>query len=154
MGGSSSSSTQRHYETTNIAQQGEANLVGSDGNTVTIQHADALALEHIADVLGEGVSDTLQTGRVVMGEATDLTRDINRESLEFAGDTLEEVTDLARRAQQAGESGTKAAMDFVAGYTERAQIGDAGEGLRSLVWIAGAVAVAVVGLAYAARGSA
>lgn len=148
MGGSSSSSTRRTYNTTNLSQQGEGNVAGNN-NRVTIERADAKTLDRIADALTDSVGDTLDT-----------TEKINADSLDFAGEALGENTVISRQAldamravatqaQQASEEGTQSAMDFVSNYTERAQVGTGGEELRTLQWTALVVGVALVGLAWA-----
>lgn len=162
MGGSSSSSTRRTYNTTNLSQQGEGNVAG-DNNRVTIERADARSLDRLADALAEGVESLSDQGQAQTRDTLDAAEAINADSLDFAGDALGENTvisrqaldameSVARQAQQAGEEGTQSAMDFVSNYTERAQVGTGGEELRTLKWTAGAVAVALVGMAWASNG--
>lgn len=174
MGGSSSSSTKRTYQTQNISQQGRANVYGSDNKT-TIYRADAITLDNIAAALAAGVEDmsragvdqveaaldagndmtrrTLDAGSDMTRRTLDVTQNINRDSLSSMEKVSRDSIDLANRVSQGAEKGTQQAMDFVSGFTERSQIGSEGEQLRTLQYVAAAVAVALVGIAWASKGS-
>lgn len=155
MGGSSSSSTRRTYNTTNLSQQGEGNVAG-DNNRVTIERADARSLDRLADALAEGVESLSDQGQAQTRDTLDAATTINADSLDYgeviSTQALGALESVARQAQQASEEGTQSAMDFVSNYTERAQVGTGGEELRTLKWTAGAVAVALVGMAWASNG--
>lgn len=135
MGGRSTSSTSRTYNTTNISQQGEGANVAGNNNTTTVYRADAITLDNIAAALAAGVEDLSDSG-VKQVEAA-----------------LDSNTKVAGQAFQFAEEGNQAAMDFVSNYTERAQIGSDGEQLKTLQYVAAAVAIALVGIAWASRGS-
>ncbi|WP_163557154.1 hypothetical protein [Halomonas sp. NO4] len=151
MGGSSRSSTRRTYNTTNVSQQGEGNVHGNN-NRVTIERADALALEHIADVLGAGVQDVTEAGEEQTRRTLDATVSINRDSLDSMENVSGDAINLAREVAQAGEEGSQRAMDFVANYTERAQTGNAAEATRTVMWVAAVAGVTLVGIAWASKG--
>ncbi len=147
MGGSSSSSTSRTYNTTNVSQQGEgANVVG-DGNTTTVYRADAITLDNIAAALAAGVEDLTEAGTKQVEAALGANVDVSTEA-------LKRNESVSRAALQFSENSSQQAMDFVSHYTERAQIGSEGEQLRTLQYVAAAVAVALVGIAWASRGRA
>jgi hypothetical protein len=211
MGGSSSSSTKRTYQTQNISQQGRANVYGT-GNKTTIYRADAITLDNIAAALAAGVEDMSRAGTDQVEAALDVGNDMTRRTLDVGNDmtrrTLDVGNDMTRRTldvaerinrdaldsntsvtrdaidsntsvtrdamnsntsvtrdamnslerlsleiQQGAEKGTQKAMDFVSGFTEREQIGSEGEQLRTLQYVAAAVAVALVGIAWASKGS-
>lgn len=142
MGGSSSrSSTRRTYNTTNVNQQGDGANVYGTGNRVTVQRADALALDNIAKMLGTSVEKLLGT-----------TETINADSLDAVTSTSSEAIQLAREVAQAGEEGTQDAMDFVANYTERAQVGNAAEATKTVMWVAAVAGITLVGIAWASKG--
>ena len=159
MGGSSKSSTKRTYQTTNVSQQGEAVAYGQ-GNTVTVHRADAVTLDNIAAALEAGVENLTDASSEQVRRVLETTGKINADSLDFGRDVLEEnaslsenaldkVTSLAKEVQSGAEKGTQQAMDFVSNFTERAQIGNTGEGLRTVMYVAGFAGVALVGMAWA-----
>ena len=155
MGGSSSSATRRTYNTTNLSQQGGGNVAG-DNNRVMIQQADALALEKIAEELGSGVEDITAAGTEQTQAVLDAGEGMTRASLDAVTGSTKQAIDameaIALDVQQGAESGTQRAMDFAANYTERAQTGTGGAQLRTLQYTAAAVAVGLVGMAWAAKG--
>lgn len=128
MGGKSSSSSSREYNTENISQQGEGNVHG-DNNVVTVERADAQTLDNIAKTLGEGVRDLTGAGVTMAGGAFD----------------------LAGEVAMAGQESTQAAMDFASSFTEREQVGNAGNATRTVMVVAVAAAVALVGIAWASK---
>jgi hypothetical protein len=151
MGGTSSSSTRRTYNTTNLSQQGDGNVAG-DNNRITIQRADALALEHIADVLGEGVTTVTDANVSVTGDIADVLGEgvttVTDANVSVTGDAIE----LAKEVQQGAENGTQQAMDFVANWTEREQVGNSAEATKTVWIVAGVAGVTLVGIAWASRG--
>jgi hypothetical protein len=178
MGGSSRSSTKRTYQTQNISQQGRANVYGN-GNKTTIYRADAITLDNIAAALAAGVEDmsragtdqveaaldagndmtrrTLDVAERINRDALDSNESVSREAIDsntsVARDAMSSLEKLSLEIQQGAEKGTQQAMDFVSGFTEREQIGSEGEQLRTLQYVAAAVAVALVGIAWASKGS-
>ncbi|NIC03973.1 hypothetical protein [Billgrantia bachuensis] len=156
MSNKSSSKTSRSYETNNISQQGEANVIG-DRNSTTIYRADAITLDNIAKALAAGVEDLSEAGRRQVEAALSTTEKINRDSLDgmegVSKEALKRNEAVSRAALQFSEKSSMSAMDFVANFTEREQIGSEGEQLRTLQYVAAAVAVALVGIAWASKGS-
>ncbi|MFB9867919.1 hypothetical protein [Vreelandella sulfidaeris] len=156
MGGSSSSSTKRTYQTQNISQQGHANVYGS-GNQTTVYRADAITLDNIAAALAAGVEDVTNAGTKQVEATLDSNTNVTRAALDsntsVTRDAMSSMEKLALEIQQGAEKGTQQAMDFVSNYTEREQIGSEGEQLRTLQYVAAAVAVALVGIAWASKGS-
>ncbi len=152
MGGSSSSSTQRTYNTNNVSQQGEGNVYGT-GNRVTIQRADAITLDKIAQALADGVEDVTDAGRRQTEATLSATERINRDSLDTVESVSGSAIDLARDVAQGAEQGTQQAMDFVSNFTERAQVGNAGEATRTVMWVAAGAGITLVGIAWASKGS-
>jgi len=167
MGGSSSSSTKRTYQTQNISQQGRANVYGNNNQT-SIYRADAITLDNIAAALAAGVEDMSNAGTKQVEAALDSNTSVTRYALDsnssvsraaldsntsVTRDAMSSLEKLALEIQQGAENGTKQAMDFVSNYTEREQIGSEGEQLRTLQYVAAAVAVALVGSAWASKGS-
>lgn len=163
MGSNSNSRTQRSYTTTNVSQQAEgANIYGTDNN-VFVQRADAITLDNIAQMLGQTVRDVTGQGVKVATDAFDLTeelnyesqrtaREINADSLDFARAINGDSIQLAREVAQGAEEGSKRALDFVANYSERAQVGNAGEATRTVMWVALVAGVTLIGIAWASRG--
>lgn len=158
MGGSSSSKTSRTYNTTNVSQQGEANVYGT-GNTTIVQRADAITLDNLAKELGKttraqtGVAADLSQGAFDLAEELgETTRTINKDSLDFAKSINGDSVQLAREVAQAGEESTQKAMDFVSQYTERAQVGNAAEATKTVMWVAGVAGITLVGIAFASKG--
>lgn len=158
-GGSSSSSSDRTYNTTNVSQQAEGANIYGYGNTVTVQRADAMTLDRIAAALEAGTKSQAEAGRKMVeggydlaGDISDTARDINSDSLDFAGDALTGMESLAREVAQAGEESTQKAMDFVSNYTERAQVGNSAEATKTVIYVAGFAAIALVGIAWASKG--
>lgn len=156
MGGSSSSSTKRTYQTQNISQQGRANVYGNNNQT-SIYRADAITLDNIAAALAAGVEDVTNAGTRQVESALDSNTNVTRAALDsntsVTRDAMSSMEKLALEIQQGAEKGTQQAMDFVSNYTEREQIGSEGEQLRTLQYVAAAVAVALVGIAWASKGS-
>ncbi|MDI5984897.1 hypothetical protein QLQ85_08845 [Halomonas sp. M4R5S39] len=152
MGSKSRSRTSRTYTTTNVSQQGEGNVYGTN-NRVTIQRADAQTLDNIARALERGVEDLSRQGENQTRRTLEAATTINADSLDAvtgtAGDAMQRLERLALEVQNGAEKGTQQAMDFVANYTEREQVGTGGQELRTLQFTAAAVAVALVGIAWA-----
>ncbi|MDO0946634.1 hypothetical protein [Chromohalobacter israelensis] len=180
-GGSSSSSSDKTYNTTNVSQQSEGANVYGRGNQVVVQRADAVTLDNIAKSLEAGTRSQADAGaKMVEGgydlasDISDTSRDINRDSLDFAegvnvdsldfaegvnrdslglaGDALSGMEKLARQVAQAGEEGSQRAMDFVSNYTEREQVGNSAEATKTVIYVAGFAAIALVGIAWASKG--
>lgn len=155
MGSESSSSTTRNTTNNNTSQQGEANAYG-ENNVVNVERADAVALDNIAAALQAGVEDVTEAGVAQTEKNLEEGNKTARESIEaIAGvnrDSLENVTDLAMEVAQGAEEGTKQAMSFADNFTEREQIGAQGDALQTLGYVAAAVAVALVGVAWASKG--
>ncbi|MCK0745016.1 hypothetical protein [Chromohalobacter nigrandesensis] len=190
-GGSSSSSSDKTYNTTNVSQQAEGANVYGKGNRVLVQRADAVTLDNIAKALESGTKEITGNAAEMSDGAFDLadeiaqtSRDINRDSLEFAeginvdsldmadsvnrdsldfadgvnsdslglaGDALTGMQQLAREVAQAGENGTQRAMDFVSDYTQREQVGNAGDATKTVIYVAAFASVALVGIAWASK---
>lgn len=155
MGGSSSSKTQRTYNTTNYSQQGEGNVHGNN-NRVTIERADAKTLDNIAKALEAGIEDISQAGTEQTVKTLEAAEQINADSLDFAegvnADALDANTDVLGQALQFTENSSQRAMDFVDNYTEREQVGNDANATRSVVYVAGMAGLALVGVAWASKG--
>lgn len=113
MGGSSSSSTKRTYQTQNISQQGRANVYGN-GNQTTIYRADAITLDNIAAALAAGVEDMSNAGTKQVEAALDAGSDMTRRTLDVTErinrDALDSNTSVTRSAIDSNTSVTRDAM--------------------------------------------
>ncbi|OLO11399.1 hypothetical protein BTW10_09940 [Chromohalobacter japonicus] len=168
-GGSSSSSSDKTYNTTNVSQQAEGANVYGKNNRVLVQRADAVTLDNIAKALESGTREITGNAAEMSDGAFDLadeisktSRDINQDSLDFAegvnsdslglaGDAMTGMQQLAREVAQAGENGTQRAMDFVSDYTQREQVGNAGDATKTVIYVAAFASVALVGIAWASK---
>lgn len=179
-GGSSSSSSDKTYNTTNVSQQAEGANVYGKNNRVLVQRADAVTLDNIAKALESGTreitgnaaemsdgafdladeisktsrdinQDSLDFAEGVNVDSLDMAENVNSDSLGFAGDALAGMQQLAREVAQAGENGTQRAMDFVSDYTEREQVGNAGDATKTVIYVAAFASVALVGIAWASK---
>jgi len=151
-GGSSSSSSDRTYNTTNVSQQAQAANVYGKGNRVFVQRADAVTLDNIAKTLESGVHDVTSAGEQQVSDTLDTARAINADSLDVVGNVNADSLALASQVVQGAQKGNQEAMDFVSNYTERAQTGNAGEATRTVMWVALVAGVTLVGIAYTSRG--
>ena len=107
---SSSSKTSRTYNTTNTSQQGEGANVSGDRNRVTVQRADAMTLDNIAKMHGEGFADLLREQGDGLDSLIDEVGATREDSLMFTGqvftEALEQINSRAEGVQELAKQTT------------------------------------------------
>lgn len=144
-GGSSSSSSDKTYNTTNVSQQAQGATVYGKGNRVLVQRADAVTLDKIAQALESGTREITGNAADMSQGAFDLADEIARQISDTSQEINQDALDFAEStntdAINAVENANSDSLDMAESVNSDS-LGLAGDALASMEQLAREVAQA------------